>query len=711
MKKVCIFIALLFISSIIPIVNSDSPTPGIFLIDTPEDWVTAGFELAGLPIYNNEGLVEFWMPIAFKKEDVNVILPKDVSHTIYNNNANFDERFDSIDFEIMESSTYWVVVYHMKVKASDEPFSIDFVPKIKGEELYQYAWWNSSWDHRVKITLGNYFFNPLTDFTVLVQLNASISGDCDGGDSVRFINDGNDTEYDFELDNGSFVNDSSNYYWVQIPYCVNGTVFYLYYNNSDAANSEDIEGTWNSDYMAVHHLDDLTTASTEDSTSNSNDGIKTAVDNPLEVSAVINEGQEYDGTDDYDGLKDDDTLSFVEYPMSLECWFEIDDTTPNYQMLMGKRDGSDMELELYVYVGATAAQKGIQLILRDDNVNGYIKGHWNQPLRSNVWYHMIVTYDGGTEKEGIQFYINGSAVGMSYAEDTDYVAMENLGADFQLGNFEVNNNQVLDGTQDEARIAREEWNSSWCYATYWTMVAGDFVTFGDIEDVPEEEEEDVDATPYYGDAFSWLSASSIRAVGVKPADIKLNNNGFIVAEFSDNQEEYIQANMMIPYNANLSRNMSICVGWSSPTVNKTCDWEITYLITAPGNDTDIVGETNQSYSQSNLTADGLVMHTLFIFNSSNYTSDDICLHLQVMRDGNDAADTIGDIVEVHGMALGYFLADKYTNNETTSSSSSNFGSGYIVPTSNMIGYFGLFGILSIMTLTLFIGKKKQKGRK
>ena len=117
---------------------------GIFLIDEPEDYITAGFNPNGMPVYTEESLVDFYMPIALKKEDVQNLRDSDIEHTILHGNSVFDERLNYIEFEILSSDTYWVVLYHMNVKASDKTFSIDFIPKIKGEELYQFACWNSN---------------------------------------------------------------------------------------------------------------------------------------------------------------------------------------------------------------------------------------------------------------------------------------------------------------------------------------------------------------------------------------------------------------------------------------------------------------------------------------------------------------------------------------------------------------------------------------
>jgi hypothetical protein len=154
--------------------------------------------------------------------------------------------------------------------------------------------------------------------------------------------------------------------------------------------------------------------------------------------------------------------------------------------------------------------------------------------------------------------------------------------------------------------------------------------------------------------YTWMSASATRAAGAKPATIGLNGSGWIVASFADGQEEQIQANIMIPPDADPDANIAICIGWSSPTISQNCDWEVTYLVTAANEDTDQAGVLVQSFEASSAVADGLVISAL---GNIDIDSGDVCVHVVVERDGNDVLDTLGDVAEVHGLALRY-TADK-----------------------------------------------------
>jgi len=154
-------------------------------------------------------------------------------------------------------------------------------------------------------------------------------------------------------------------------------------------------------------------------------------------------------------------------------------------------------------------------------------------------------------------------------------------------------------------------------------------------------------------AREWLPAGAIRAAGVKPATLTLNGAGFLVLSFADGQEQYGQSNLIIPDDIDRAIACYICVGWSSPTTSQDCDWEIEYLITAEDDDTDQAGTTAQDYAESSATADGLVVSSIATIAGGTISADDICIHTQVMRDGDDGSDNLGDVAELHGMALLY----------------------------------------------------------
>jgi len=151
----------------------------------------------------------------------------------------------------------------------------------------------------------------------------------------------------------------------------------------------------------------------------------------------------------------------------------------------------------------------------------------------------------------------------------------------------------------------------------------------------------------------WMPASAARAPGIKPATYV--DHGISGAwSFADGAEEIIHANIMVPDDMDLSEDSIICLGWSSTTISQDCDWEIAYLITAVDGDTTAAAEdTVQSYEESSSVAEGMVKSEFCVIAGGTIVAGDVCLHVQVMRDGNDGSDNLGAAAEVHGIMLKY----------------------------------------------------------
>ena len=153
--------------------------------------------------------------------------------------------------------------------------------------------------------------------------------------------------------------------------------------------------------------------------------------------------------------------------------------------------------------------------------------------------------------------------------------------------------------------------------------------------------------------YDWVPAQGLRAPGVKAATYV--DHGISGAwEFSDGQEEIIVCNVKVPDGMDLSKDSWICLGWSSPTVSQDCDWEVAYLITAEDEDTTAAADaTVQSFEESSGNANGLVVSP-FLVAGGTITAVDVCFHINVMRDGNDANDDLGAAAHVHGVAIRHY---------------------------------------------------------
>lgn len=185
----------------------------------------------------------------------------------------------------------------------------------------------------------------------------------------------------------------------------------------------------------------------------------------------------------------------------------------------------------------------------------------------------------------------------------------------------------------------------------------------------------------------WLSVAGVSEVpGKEPTLVELGCGD--AWEFSDNAEEDVSTDIKIPYNVNLSYNTTISIGWSSPAVDKTCNWNFTYSITKIDEDTSTTCEYyHDDLVNSSTTANGL---SIYSFNITEITADDVCIHFELERDGNDPNDNLSDVAHLHGLCIRSYI-DTQTENDQFPS----------------VSYAWIAGI-GVILMALVIGRKRRR---
>ena len=167
-------------------------------------------------------------------------------------------------------------------------------------------WYDTSWVYRKQITIDhNNVPSTLTNFPVLINrtdvdwkdtANGGHVAQLDGGDILFTASDGT-TKLAHEIEKytpttGELVA------WVQVPSlsAVTDTEIYIYYGNAGCADQWDINGTWDSDYKMVQHLQE-TSGDHLDSTQYGNDGTPHG-------GVIQGTAGKIDGADDFDGVDD-----------------------------------------------------------------------------------------------------------------------------------------------------------------------------------------------------------------------------------------------------------------------------------------------------------------------------------------------------------------------------------------------------------------------
>jgi len=144
---------------------------------------------------------------------------------------------------------------------------------------------------------------------------------------------------------------------------------------------------------------------------------------------------DFDGTDDYLTVADDDSLSFSGEAVSWSGWIEVINNA-DLQVIVSKYDqttGSELR-EWIIYLDAS---EKLVLQLYDESANVSCDRTTDSAVAVG-WHHIAVTYDGGdgaTAMDGCNIYIDGLLVASTATNDGSFVSTENLATDVLVGSL------------------------------------------------------------------------------------------------------------------------------------------------------------------------------------------------------------------------------------------------------------------------------------
>jgi len=248
------------------------------------------------------------------------------------------------------------------------------------------------------------------------------------------------------------------------------TDFYMYYDNDHADNTTYIGAidttagvaVWDSNFKAVYHMNDATTSTIKDSTSNNNDGTKLSANNPIQVVGKIGKGQSF--TSDYITMSDNVGLDCT--TPTVEALIKAPSAqTTNYSGIVHKGDKSGNGYTGYG-LRTTEPGFGVQLIMDSGN-------SISTTVLDNTYQYFAATEDGTNSK----IYFNGTE------EDSDLTGACGTNAlNLYLGRT-ASANEKFTGIIDEARVSNIARSAAWIKATY-NSLWDTLLTYGSEETAP-----------------------------------------------------------------------------------------------------------------------------------------------------------------------------------------------------------------------------------
>lgn len=286
--------------------------------------------------------------------------------------------------------------------------------------------------------------------------NLSAHAQPDSDDITFVLYSDNSTQLNHEIEN--YTTGGQLIAWVNVISISSSsdTKIWMYYGNETCSSQENPTGTWNSDYLMVHHMDDNTTSSIADSTSNNKDGTKDEANDPEEVSGKIGNCQDFTSSSG-DNIDVSDTLGVTLTDWTIEIWTTTESVS-GAQAWVQKDDGGGTDRTMIGLSGANLH-------------TSYGGSHdWYTGISTNVWYHQTMAYDHNGDDT--YWYLNGT-----FDEMQSNTGAEAANRDWLLGRWKAGAS-CIDGKMDEFRISTVLRNANWITTSYNTMTnTTTFVTY------------------------------------------------------------------------------------------------------------------------------------------------------------------------------------------------------------------------------------------
>jgi len=404
--------------------------------------------------------------------------------------------FDSVDDE-----AYWYTDISYPTGSDDASIADgDYKLNMHFDQLPA-AWYDSAWSSRKKLTIDSTMVSTdFTTFPVLVSMtDANLIGNtqADGGD-LLFTTDNGTTKLDHEIE--SFNSGTGELVaWVEVTNLSGSsdTDIYMYYDNTGAADQWNINGTWDSNYIGVWHLDesgDGTLNEFNDSTANDNHGTGGKGYSgyvPTQGTGQIGYGQTFDGTNDL-------------IDMASSGWF---DSNWSYRK---------------------------RIIIQGDQVSG------TSDLSN---FPVLISFDPNSDND-MKYTGNGGHVGKDDGTDIFFTNDEGAKLDHEIESYDPATGELIVWVE-ATNVSPNEDTTIYMYYGYASAsdqqnVSGtwDEGGSGDYKGVWHLKEDPTDTAPQFLDSTSNPNEGTAQPVGQEPSQTTGQINGGLA--FDDTNERHVE---------------------------------------------------------------------------------------------------------------------------------------------------------------------------
>ena len=322
------------------------------------------------------------------------------------------------------------------------------------QTIYEGQWWDSNWSNRSKIKIdASSIGSTLEAFPVLVKLNSSridYTKTLNNGEDIRFISPDGTEVYPHEIEKWDETGDS--FVWVRVPSIEANSddgYFYLYYNNTGAADAQDTTGVWDEHFNLVMHMNSNT-----DSTGFGINGVESSV--TPSSSNFIGDFRTFSSAASHTDLG-----FLLNQPTNRDqrsyCAWALGDTsgqTGNYYILGTSHTKTGDNEKWNIYRSSDGLRASVW-----GSGNEY--RHINGTFEVQEWKYFCFTYDGTSA----HLYINGIT-----ADLTERTNINTGYGNTYISKLFDNSTYGFSGSIDEVRISNIHRGPDWVRAEYLTGI-------------------------------------------------------------------------------------------------------------------------------------------------------------------------------------------------------------------------------------------------
>ncbi|MFW9897623.1 MAG: LamG-like jellyroll fold domain-containing protein, partial [Candidatus Thorarchaeota archaeon] len=287
--------------------------------------------------------------------------------------------------------------------------------------------------------------NNLINFPILISsydsdLHDKVQAD---GDDIAFNNGTSWLFHEIELFNQNYNSTHAQLIaWVCIPILSSSvdTIIRMYYGNSTMGAQDNPQGVWDSNYIAVYHLNDNPTGLINDSIKKIN-----LIGNNMDISDLINGQIGYGFNFDSSGIEYLTSAKVTTIQAFTFSLWANPELHPNWEVLMN----FDTEGSNFRYFAISDIDT-----IGYDGEGGL--SYFGSGVSQNSWQFFVLTYDGSQMKA----YRNGNQLGSSVSK-----TIQKRTDDFEIGSYHKGV-ELYDGQMDEVRISYIARSNDWIITEY-----------------------------------------------------------------------------------------------------------------------------------------------------------------------------------------------------------------------------------------------------